>query len=203
MALVLAIGCTITAFRINDRMLNEFVEIDQFNIVGTCKNPVELHREARDTVVGCAHAAGGLSSLPTIRTGHSRDLSKEKTSSLPTRPTDGWPQCLNGRAGDTFSLHLDGTCTRVDNAMRPGLRLLYGLKININTATADDLTALPRIGPKTSQRIFAFRKKHGNFATVDDLVGVRGIGEKTLTLLRPLITHDFAPRPFKKASSSK
>jgi competence protein ComEA len=51
--------------------------------------------------------------------------------------------------------------------------------ININTAGADALMKLPRIGPKMAQRIIDFRKENGKFKKIEDLMKVKGIGEKT------------------------
>lgn len=61
-------------------------------------------------------------------------------------------------------------------------------KVNINTASAQQLTTLPGIGPKKAEAIVGYRKANGAFAMVDDLVKVKGIGPKTLDKLRPLIT---------------
>ncbi|MEZ4699982.1 MAG: helix-hairpin-helix domain-containing protein [Rhodothermales bacterium] len=57
--------------------------------------------------------------------------------------------------------------------------------IRLNTATAAELEALPRIGPRTAERIVAFREARGPFRRPEDLLQIKGIGEKTLEALRP------------------
>ena len=63
-----------------------------------------------------------------------------------------------------------------------------GSRININTATFQELQTLRGIGPTMAQRIIEYRQTSGRFATVDDLTNVKGIGEKTLEKLRDSIT---------------
>ncbi len=60
--------------------------------------------------------------------------------------------------------------------------------ININTASAEELETLPRIGPKIAQRIIRYRTRHGPFRRKEDLMKVKGIGKKTLEKLQDLIT---------------
>ncbi len=63
----------------------------------------------------------------------------------------------------------------------------YG-KININTATAEQLTMLPGIGETTAESIVAYRDKNGVFISLDDLLNVKGFGEKRLEQLKDYIT---------------
>lgn len=61
-------------------------------------------------------------------------------------------------------------------------------KININTASVQELTTLPRIGPKKAAAIVEYRNKNGKFQRIEDIMKVKGIGEKTFLKLKDLIT---------------
>ena len=51
-------------------------------------------------------------------------------------------------------------------------------KININTASSEELQKLYRIGPAIASRIIEYRQSYGNFETIEELMEVKGIGEK-------------------------
>ena len=57
-------------------------------------------------------------------------------------------------------------------------------KININTATAQDLQKLSGIGEKRAEQIISYREQNGAFKSIDDLTKISGIGEKTLEKLK-------------------
>jgi competence protein ComEA len=61
-------------------------------------------------------------------------------------------------------------------------------KININSASAQDLEALPGIGPSLAQRIVTFRQQNGPFGTIDDLKLVPGIKDALFSKVRAYIT---------------
>ena len=62
-----------------------------------------------------------------------------------------------------------------------------GAPVSINRASADELEALPGVGPVTAAAIVAHREEHGPFRSVDDLLDVRGIGPARLEDVRPLV----------------
>ena len=61
-------------------------------------------------------------------------------------------------------------------------------KVSLATATAEQLDALPGIGPVTAQQILAYRSANGPFRSVDDLDAVPGIGPARVEQLRELVT---------------
>ncbi len=59
--------------------------------------------------------------------------------------------------------------------------------LDLNTATAEQLEALPGVGPATSKAILAYRASHGRFRSVTELLEVPGIGPAKLEALRPMV----------------
>lgn len=66
-------------------------------------------------------------------------------------------------------------------------------KLDLNTATQEELDALPGIGPVKAEAILQYREESGPFRTVEEIMEVKGIGEKTLEQLRPYITVEGEP----------
>ena len=57
--------------------------------------------------------------------------------------------------------------------------------VDLNTATAAQLEALPGIGPATAKAIIDYRTQHRRFRSVNELLEVRGIGEAKLAQIKP------------------
>jgi competence protein ComEA len=78
--------------------------------------------------------------------------------------------------------------------------------INLNTATKDELVALPGIGPAKAQAILDYRSARGSFKTIEEVKDVKGIGAKRFEKIKGELTvvdtsAKPAARPVDKAAS--
>ncbi len=110
-------------------------------------------------VVDAVAAAGGLAA----------DADRDAVNLA--RPVTDGEQVVVPRVGEASATEASGGDERID----------------LNSATAEELDTLPRIGPALAERIIAWRDENGRFATVEDLLSVSGIGEKMMSAIRPLV----------------
>ena len=71
-------------------------------------------------------------------------------------------------------------------APKPARKQVTG-KLNLNTASEEQLMLLPAVGPSKAERVVAWRKKNGGFKRVADLRRVKGFGYRTLKRLEPFL----------------
>lgn len=109
-----------------------------------------------------------------------------------TDDTDYTSLNLAGRVGDGENVFVpssavaSGSVSPVSSVRVPG----SGTKLNLNTATIEELDTLPGIGDVLAGRIVEYREANGPFGTVDDLVLVDGISARMVEGLKPLVTID-------------
>ena len=88
------------------------------------------------------------------------------------------------------SVLLLGVFLRVFNVHRPLSYKFYkevSLKININTATLEELEKIPFIGETTARRIVSYRELKGKITSLKDLENIKGVGKKKLGIISKFI----------------
>jgi competence protein ComEA len=145
------------------------------DVAGRVREPGVYTLNVGDRVIDAIRRAGGA--LPGA------DLTSLNLAAL---LSDG-EQIVVGRAGDVG--HASGTTAGGGSSTTGGgAGGGSGGLVNVNTATLDELEALPGIGPVLAQRIIDYREQHGPFGSVQDLLNVSGIGDSHLSDLEPLVT---------------
>lgn len=104
-------------------------------------------------------------------------------SAAPARPAGAVAAASTAAAG--ASRAADGD-PEERGAKQPTRKIVTG-KLNLNTATEEQLTLLPTVGPSKAERIVVWRKKNGGFKRVADLRRVKGFGYKTFKRLEPFL----------------
>ena len=77
--------------------------------------------------------------------------------------------------------------TQTESIADPTVVPVEDKRVNLNTATLEELDALPGVGPSTAKNIIAYREAHGGFAAPEEIMNVKRIGEKTFQKLEEYI----------------
>ena len=76
---------------------------------------------------------------------------------------------------------------KAEGGDKPAAAAATAPTVNVNTATVEQLVALPGVGPAKAQAIVDMRKQLGGYKKLDDLLRVKGIGRKTLRQIEPML----------------
>lgn len=109
----------------------------------------------------------------------SADESAVRTVTITAEPSGAMPSSPRARASTRGSA--SGNSASRTTSTTTGL-------INVNTASAPELEALPGVGPTTAQAIIDYRTTNGPFSSVDELLAVDGIGKGKLAKIRNYAT---------------
>ena len=139
-------------------------DLDRVNLAGTLSDGVQIYVPHRGETVAPAQIQPNGGTANTGQGNAANGAAQNGTSQGGTQPQPARALTASGSAQKGSS------------------------PVNINTATAEELQSLPRIGPAMAQRIIAWREAHGSFRSVDELDAVPGIGPSMLENLRPLVT---------------
>ncbi|TYT22436.1 ComEA family DNA-binding protein [Dictyoglomus thermophilum] len=139
------------------------------HVTGEVKNPGVYRLEEGARVVDAVNLAGGPLPSADLDRINLADFLKDG-SKIYIPPKDD---------------NLDSN-SKNQNALKDGLEKKG--KVNINTASKEELESLPGIGPTLAQRIIEYREENGVFTSAEDLLNVKGIGEKKLEKIKDQIT---------------
>jgi competence protein ComEA len=138
------------------------------DLKGEVEKPGVYHMSQGDRIVDVLEKAGGLTKkADKKKVNFAKKLTDEMMVYIPA-------------VGEVLPENLEvapGSTTQAGNA-----------KININTATEQELEQIPGIGPSKAAAIIEYREKNGLYQNVTDLDKVSGFGEKTVDRLKDLIT---------------
>ena len=127
------------------------------DVKGAVKNPGVYHMKVGDRVKDAIDAAGGLTEEADSQ---KVNLAKRLEDQMVIVVPKVGEEAEEIPAGETRN-----------EATKEG-------KVNINTATVEELKTLKGVGEKKAEAIIEYRKKNGSFQTKEDLMKVRGIGKK-------------------------
>jgi competence protein ComEA len=153
------------------------------SVVGLVHTPglVTLAPGAR--IADALKAAGGVvDGADTVGLNMARPVGDGEQIVVGIAPRAGLPAALGS------SVTSDSAASRTSTAPSGGQSAgKPGEMVNLNTATAQQLDALPGVGPVTAAAIVKWREAHGKFTSVDQLGDVGGIGPARLEKLRALV----------------
>jgi competence protein ComEA len=151
------------------------------SVVGLVHTPglVTLAPGAR--IADALQAAGGaVDGADTIGLNMARQLGDGEQIVVGLAPVSGQPPTLGSSVGT-------GTAGPAATSGRPKPAPKAAEVLDLNTATVEQLDALPGVGPVTAAAIVAWRQANGKFTSVDQLADVDGIGPARLDKLRSLV----------------
>jgi competence protein ComEA len=156
------------------------------SIVGLVHTPglVTLAPGAR--IADALQAAGGpVNGADTIGLNMARPVGDGEQIVVGLAPAAGQPAVLGSSvaSGTSPVSGAPGPAGPASGTVKPKA----GESLDLNTATVEQLDALPGVGPVTAAAIVAWRQANGKFTSVDQLADVDGIGPVRLEKLRPLV----------------
>ena len=157
------------------------------HVAGAVNAPGVYRLKSTARVIDAVNAAGGVTvSADTAAVNLALPLLDAEQVYIPTRSSKKphttvavqrkLPTTPSSRSSTVAAAIVGATESSVKSAL-----------VNINTATALELEALPSVGPSTAKAIVSFRAKNGPFGKAEDLLKVPGIGDGKLAAMKPFV----------------
>jgi competence protein ComEA len=184
----------------NKDVEKEEIEIEKIRVyvVGEVKNPSVVTLEKGQIIEDAISLAGGATENADVENINLAYVLTENVM-LQIRPkkdeseNDAWENTLEEEESEKKEVS-EELFTGVKIVSDSGGAVIgeninsISLKININSASKEQLTTLPGVGPAIADNIIAFRQENGGFDKIEDIMNVSGIGDAKYKKLRDLIT---------------
>jgi competence protein ComEA len=171
------------------------------SVVGLVHTPGLVTLAPGSRIADAVQAAGGVvAGADTVGLNMARPLSDGEQIVVGLAPVSGQPTVLGSSSGSgsvpAAGAPASGAPAGPASGPRSGppsgspsgsVKPKPGGVLDLNTATVEQLDALPGVGPVTAAAIVAYRQANGRFTSVDQLGDVDGIGPARLEKLRPLV----------------
>ena len=167
-------------------------------VTGEVKNPGVYKISADSRIIEAVYAAGGftekadqasvnLASKLTdgLQINVLAKSNREKKEKLKTQAR---PQNNQEDLNNTVVIYQKNQAQSQNQFKTKTQNQTSGGKIDINSASAQELEKLNGVGPAIAKRIVEYRNSHGKFSSTEDLLKVKGIGKAKLEKMRPQIT---------------
>lgn len=147
------------------------------HVVGAVEEPGMVELQYGSRVSDAVNAAGGFSSdADQLSVNLARQVSDGEQIAVGSTQASG-----NDSVPNDSSSGSSPTGAMASGAASSG-------KVNINTASAEQLTVLKGVGESTAQKIIDYRQQNGSFKSIEDIKNVSGIGEKRYAAIKDSIT---------------
>ena len=163
------------------------------HISGAVQNEGIVELESGSRVADAIEKAGGLKEnayMDEINLAY--QLEDGEKIHIPTIEEQKEKENQESKVENESATGSDGTTSRSSNSSintgSQSEKTSNQTKININTATEQELDSLPGIGPSTAAKILEYRKEKGKFKTIEEIKEVSGIGESKYEKIKDRIT---------------
>jgi competence protein ComEA len=147
------------------------------HVVGAVSQPgmVELVQGAR--IQDAVTAAGGFT-----------EDADQLSVNLARVVTDGEQIVIGSLNADSAASNASAGSSSSGSTANGSSNVSSNGKVNINTATSEQLCTLSGVGESTAAKIIAYRQQNGSFSSIEDLKNVSGIGDKKFAAIKDSIT---------------
>ncbi len=181
----------------SDEVAEESVDVTERSSIETAQDTAESSENSGEIVVyvngaikkpGVYTVAAGTRVYQVLdRAGGFTEDADKSAVNLAAKVKDGqqisFPSCVE----TAQKSYKKGTRSSNNVSKRSGKSEVAG-KVNLNSASQEEIESLPGVGAKTAEKIISYRKQNGSFARIEDILLVKGIGPKKYEKMKDRLT---------------